>query len=156
MINKNENRIRLYEPSILVYYILYYTWQKNRKYFFALEKNRRLLVRTWIIIGASAWRRRCRRCRNKHGQSVRVCRGKSSSPLNRIKPELDIIWRDEWDYACIANGQAPQHRGSGIQWYSFYDRSSSEYFKTSRVYLCVCVQCGTLFIFIFYFHNDKL
>jgi len=74
-------------------------------------------------------------------------------PLNRIKPELDIIWRDEWDYACIANGQAPQHRNSGIQWYSVYGSSgiTSAYSTT----LCVCVKTLEPFSFLyFYFHSD--
>lgn len=34
--------------------------------------------------------------------------------MNRIKPELDIILWDEWDYACIANGQAPQHLSTAV------------------------------------------
>jgi hypothetical protein len=82
--------------------------------------------------------------------TTRVCArvwGKSSSPLNRIKPELDIIWRDEWDYACIANGQAPQHRGSGIQWYSFYDRLVVA--SISKV-LCVCACSAEPFSFLFF------
>lgn len=104
---------------------------------------------------------RARRRRNKHRIArayVPEERGEAedpSSPSNRIKPELDIIRRDEWDYACIANGQAPKRRryggGSIVRWYGvcIYARGSLDGRIFARFFLFDVEGCPINFFFFF-------
>lgn len=157
MIDKKENRDRpwsrfgrsaiiLYYRPVLVYYMaeqqkmFFHCWKESASAHPDVEYNRRVVV---IVV--------INKARDVGARMGEV----PPPPLNRIKPELDIIWRDEWDYACIANGQAPQHRGSGIQWYSVYSSSVVLLVRIRQYHVCVKTLEPFSFLY-FYFHSDKL